>query len=712
MEYRRLGRTGLEVSVIGVGGGPYRGPDIEIDQVAEIARVARAAGVNFFETAEDYDEGKMGWGLRGIRSEVVLATKNTESAYAAMKKGIEKSLSLLRTDYIDIYQLHYVNSAGELLKRIEGGALKALEEARSAGRIGYIGLSGHHIPTLIQAIELDHFDMVQIPYHLGHCEAEKLFPSALRRDVGVIAMKTLGGGFMVDPALQGEAPRPGAERMEVGRCIRHVVARTEIASALVGFRDPAQVGEVVEAAGDTRPPDEEEARRIHEEVTAFLGDDYCRTCKYCAPCAVHGWDMDIDGILRMEGFYRKYGYMRSAIEAYGGLRLKADACIRCGTCVARCPYGIDIPTRLAEAHALFTAGSFHLAGELSRGARLEEAAEGLRAVEDEVASVREERRRAVERYRLWEGSEHKEEGGRDEVIRLEAIAGIQEILVGARRELEAGSTEQALRLYEEGEALLRAADDGSRVIAHYRALCLFMMMRCHEASGEAEEADSRRREAEALARPPGRDAPWLRDLGDLFMRHGEYEAAVGYLREAVTLCGDAGGSAEDLEPLWGSLVRWYREQERYDEAIEFIAEEIARRPGEPTLLFQKGECLMEKGDYEGAIRDMRESLASRPEMNWAHFSLGKCLYIVGDYRASLEEFDANIAVCRDPLSHFHSWYFKAMAYMRMGGRDDARACVERTKEYREFSGRCEIPEEKAFLREFEQEFKQESEGDE
>jgi len=711
MEYRRLGRTGLEVSVIGVGGGPYRGPDIDIDQVAEITRVARAAGVNFFETAEDYDEGKMGWGLHGIRSEVVLATKNTESGYAAMKKGIEKSLSLLRTDYIDIYQLHYVNSAGELLKRIEGGALKALEEARSAGRIGFIGLSGHHIPTLIQAIELDHFDLVQIPYHLGHCEAEKLFPAALRLDVGVIAMKTLGGGFMVDPALGGEAPRPGSERMKVGRCIRHVVARTEIASALVGFRTPAQVDEVVEASGDTRPPDEEEARRIHEEVRAFLGDAYCRTCKYCAPCAVHGWDMDIDGILRMEGFYRKYGYMRSAIEAYGGLRLKADACIRCGTCVARCPYGIDIPARLAEAHALFTAGSFHLAGELARGARLEEAAEGLRAVEDEVASVREERRRAVERYRLWEGSERKEQGGRDEVIRLEAIAGIQEILSGARREMEAGSVDQALRLYGEGEEMLRAADDGSRVIAHYRALCLFMMTRCREADGQAEDADSTRREAEALARPPGRDAPWLRDLGDLFMRHGEYEAAVGYLREAVTLCGDAGGDAEALEPLWGSLVRWYREQARYDEAIEFIAEELSRRPGEPTLLFQKGECRMEKGDHEGAIRDMRQAIAHRPELNWAHFSLGKCLYLVGDYRAALEALETNIAVCQDPLSHFHSWYFKAMAHLRMGNRDEARACLERTKDYREFSGRCEIPEEKAFLREFEQESQKESEGD-
>ena len=708
MEYRRLGRTGLEVSLIGVGGGPYRGPDIEIDQVAEIARVARAAGVNFFETAEDYDEGKMGWGLRGIRSEVVLATKNTESGYAAMKRGIEKSLSLLRTDYIDIYQLHYVNSAGELLKRIEGGALKALEEARSAGRIGFIGLSGHHIPTLIQAIELDHFDLVQIPYHLGHCKAEKLFPVALRRDVGVIAMKTLGGGFMVDPALQSEVQRPGAERMKVGRCIRHVVARTEIASALVGFRAPAQVGEVVEAAKDSRPLDDEEARRIHEEVRAFLGDDYCRTCKYCAPCAVHGWDMDIDGILRMEGFYRNYGYMRSAIEAYGGLRLKADACIRCGTCVARCPYEIDIPARLAEAHALFTAGSFHLAGELARGARLEEAAEGLRAVENEVASIREESRRAVERYRLWEGSERKEQGGRDEVIRLEAIARIQEILVGARRAMEAGSVDQAMEQYGEGEDLLRAADDGSRVIAHYLDLCMFMKKRCREACGEVEEAISRGREVEALARAAKGDAASLKDLSDLFMRHGEYEGAMGYLRKAIEVCGAAGGGVEELDPLWGSLVRWHREQGRYDEAIEFVEGELSRHPGEPGLLFHRGECLMEKGDYENAIYALREVVAGRPEMNWAHFSLGKCLYMVGNYREAMEAFETNIAVCQDPLSHFHSWYFKAMAHLRMRNRGEAKACLERASGYREFSGRCEIPEEKAFL----QEFEQESEGDE
>ena len=702
MEKRRLGRTGLTVSVIGVGGGPYRGPDIDTDQVARIADTALEGGINLFETAEDYDEAKMGWALRETRSEVVLATKNTESTYTAMKRGIEKSLAQLRTDFIDVYQMHFVNSRADFKRRIDGGALTALTEARSAGRLGYLGLSGHHVPTLIEAIELGHFDMVQVPYHLGHSEAEKLFPVAERLDVGVLAMKTLGGGFLVDPGLEGERPRPEAEKMKVDRCIRYVTAQTGLASALVGFRDPRQVVEVVAAAESDEPWDEAAAKRIHAEVNDFLGDEYCRTCKYCAPCAVHGWDLDIDGILRMEGFYRRYGYRRSALEAYGALQVKADACIACGTCAGKCPYGLAVPDRLRRAHDLFTEGAFHLAGELARGTRLEDAVAGLDRVEAETDAVREERRRCLHRYHLWKETDEPEaEHGREEGIRLEAITRLQGILPEAKHEMETGAHHRAAELFGEGDALLRAADDGSRVVTHHRIFCLSMMKRCHELLGESDEADARGREAEPLLRTLGRDVDAIRDLGDLFMRHGEYETAIGYLRKAVEVCGSAGSDVGEIEPLWGSLIRWYREQERYDEAIAFIEDELTRYPKEPNLLFHCGECFMEKGDYPRAIRTLEEAVESRPRMNWIHFSLGKCFYLTGDLRRAVEAFDANFEHCDDPLSHFHALYFKAMALHRLGDRQEAQRCLDRTKTYPEFAGRCEIPEEQAFLREWE-----------
>ena len=106
---------------------------------------------------------------------------------------------------------------------------------------------------------------------------------------------------------------------------------------------------------------------------------------------------------------------------------------------------------------------------------------------------------------------------------------------------------------------------------------------------------------------------------------------------------------------------------------------------------------MESGDHEKAILALREAVAARPDLDWAHFSLGKCLYLTGEYPAALEALDGNLTVCRDELSHFHSWFFKAMVLERMGDRAGARRCLERARGYREYSGRCETPEEKTFL---------------
>ncbi len=267
--------------------------------------------------------------------------------------------------------------------------------------------------------------------------------------------------------------------------------------------------------------------------------------------------------------------------------------------------------------------------------------------------------------------------------------------------LNSGSVERALRHCRQGEEFLRAADDGSHMNAHYLALCLFMMKLCHEVCGDTEEALLRSREVEVLLRAADGDDTFFKELEDLFMRYRNCEAAIDYVREAVKICGATEGAVQNLALLWGSLVRWYRELGRCDEAMGWVAEELSRHPGEPILIFHQGELFMEKGDHERAIRALREAINIQPKIDWAHFSLGKCLYLAGDYQGALAEFEADLAVCRDPLSHFHSWYFKAMVHERMGNREEARACLERAKGYREFAGICEIPEEKEFLREWE-----------
>lgn len=354
MNYRRLGRTNFRISMISLGGGPYRADDLQIKDIRNTVQFAVKKGINFIETAQDYNETKIGYSLEGLkRKNAYITTKSTTYDKNIMVQHILQSLKKLNTDYIDIYQLHSVNNEGELDFRIEHGALAAIKEARKEGMVNFIGISGHHIPTMIKAIKTDEFDMVQIPYNMGHTEAEKLLDVAEKYDVGILAKKVLGGGFLVDPKIPGEKPKKGAENMTVDNAISFVLSNKRISSALIGMRTIEQVKGCIKVGEKNRTLSEEEKEKITQVVNDFLGNDYCRTCKYCSPCEVHGWKFDIDGILRFEGFYSKYGY-KSFKKAYQQLELKGNACTGCRKCEPKCPYDIKIAERLKKAHKILS----------------------------------------------------------------------------------------------------------------------------------------------------------------------------------------------------------------------------------------------------------------------------------------------------------------------------------------------------------------------
>jgi len=354
MIYRRLSRTNFKISVISLGGGPYRSNDLPLKSIKATVQFAIKGGVNFIETAQDYDETKIGYSLEGLkRKNVYIATKSTTHDKSVMKQHILQSLKKLNIDYIDVYQLHSVNSKEELEFRIKHGALTAIKESQKERLINFIGISGHHIPTMIQAVKTDEFDMIQVPYNMGHVEAEKLLDVAEKYNVGVLAKKVLGGGFLVNPKIPGETHKSGSENMTVENAINFVLSDKRVSSALIGMRDKKQVEECIRAGNSNRALSYDEKQKITTFVNKFLGDDYCRTCKYCSPCSVHGWKFDIDGILRFEGFYSKYGY-KSFKRAYQQLELKGDACTGCRKCESKCPYGIKISERLRKAHELLS----------------------------------------------------------------------------------------------------------------------------------------------------------------------------------------------------------------------------------------------------------------------------------------------------------------------------------------------------------------------
>ena len=193
---RVLGKTNLKVNDIGCGGIPIQ--RLTQQEVNEMINVMIDQGVNFIDTARGYSNSEMliGNAIEGKREYFILATKSMARTYDAMKLDIETSLKNLKTNYIDLYQLHNV-PIGENIE----GAIKALEEAKMEKKIGHIGITSHSIEMLEKAIEDNYFETVQFPYNIVEKQAEKLFSKANKNNIGVIVMKPLAGGAITDSEL-------------------------------------------------------------------------------------------------------------------------------------------------------------------------------------------------------------------------------------------------------------------------------------------------------------------------------------------------------------------------------------------------------------------------------------------------------------------------------------------------------------------------------
>lgn len=349
MIYRTLGRTGIEVSCVGFGGGPLQ--SVGFDEAEILLNASLDMGINIFDVDKIHrdNEEKLSM-ISGRRKEYHIATKSFSSSWEEMERDIQESVSVLKTEYIDIYQLHMVNSAEDLEERM-AGALEALKDARKDGIIGFIGITGHHIPTLIKAAGTGEFDTIMVAYNTGHTLADELLDLAKNDGLGVFSMKPLGGGFLVDPKY-GESTNPAvAEKMTFRNALSFSLSEKRIDCILIGMNRPEQVTELADVELEKIELPEDERRKIQKEVVSFLGNDYCRTCKYCLPCAsVDG--LEIDEFLRLKGFSEKYGYEEVPKRIYASKKITALACEACGSCVKRCPYNIDIPAGLKKAHEI------------------------------------------------------------------------------------------------------------------------------------------------------------------------------------------------------------------------------------------------------------------------------------------------------------------------------------------------------------------------
>lgn len=330
MEKRTLGRTNFSVSLVGIGGIPIQ----RVDEKAtiDILKESLNQGMNFIDTARGYtiSEELLGKALEVVgREKFIIATKSMDRTYLGMLDEVEVSLKNLKTDYIDLYQIHNVKTQEELDKVLgEDGALRALEECKEKGIIKEIGITSHSAEMLDIAIDTEKFSTIQFPYNLVERQGEAVFEKAKKNNIGVIIMKPLAGGALSN----GEG------------AIRFIVGNPNISVVIPGMDSVEQVIENARPGIDGRSLTDEEREELMTEANS-LGSEFCRRCGYCSPCTV---GIDISGNFVIDGYFTRYNLQDWAVSRMKSLDVWAKDCVECGECETRCPYDLPIMEMLKE----------------------------------------------------------------------------------------------------------------------------------------------------------------------------------------------------------------------------------------------------------------------------------------------------------------------------------------------------------------------------
>lgn len=324
MKYVKLGKTGLKVSSISFGGIPIqRGNQEDTNKVVD---ALEKTGVNYIDTARLYtvSESFLGNALKGRREKFFIASKTVARDYETMKKDIDISLSELKTDYIDLYQMH--NVPVKDIEKVfgENGAYKALLEAKEEGKIRHIGVTTHSIDALRIFVEeyADKIETVMFPFNIVETQGIEVLKLAKEKSIGTIAMKPFAGGNILDYKL----------------ALRYIYHSGIIDISIPGMGSDEEVEKNVSVDLDSEFSLEEKEKC--EKLKKELGETFCRRCGYCGPCSV---GIDIPGSFLYANYLRHYeGLTDWARKRYEGMSIKPTACIDCGLCETRCPYNLPI----------------------------------------------------------------------------------------------------------------------------------------------------------------------------------------------------------------------------------------------------------------------------------------------------------------------------------------------------------------------------------
>jgi predicted aldo/keto reductase-like oxidoreductase len=329
----KLSGTNLEVSEVGFGGIPII--PLPKKEAVSIVKYCFDLGITFFDTANMYltSEEKIGGALEPVRDKAVIASKTTQRDAKGAAAHIDTSLKQLKTDWIDIYQCHNVSNQ-EALQQILApqGAYEALAKARDAGKIRFIGISSHSIPTALEALQTGLFQTLQFPFNFIENDPEnELFPFACQHNVGIIGMKPLGGGLLESADL----------------CFGFLQQHPYVVP-IPGIRAKKEADQITALYRHPQPLSRSDLKKM-QKIQSVLGEKFCHRCEYCMPCEQ---GVQIPSVLIFPAAAKRLS--PEGVSAWLGKAMESVAeCIECGQCEEKCPYNLPIADLLKENLALF-----------------------------------------------------------------------------------------------------------------------------------------------------------------------------------------------------------------------------------------------------------------------------------------------------------------------------------------------------------------------